>query len=95
MHISRLSSLQFAMRVLTPVLRSVPDGAARLEGLDCNLPAGDMLLSVRLNGRASRVAAMGVRRGASGAFAAPSQKCFFFSKARFLLDQKQPERRIE
>ncbi|KAH6975896.1 CDP-alcohol phosphatidyltransferase-domain-containing protein [Ilyonectria sp. MPI-CAGE-AT-0026] len=38
---------------------------------------------------------MGVRRGASGVFATPSQKYFFFSKARFLLDQKQPERRID
>ncbi|KAH7144648.1 CDP-alcohol phosphatidyltransferase-domain-containing protein [Dactylonectria estremocensis] len=42
---------------------------------------------------------MGLRWGAIEAFAAPSQRCFFFSKARLLLDQKQkqqqPQRRIE
>ncbi|KAK7409028.1 hypothetical protein QQX98_008789 [Neonectria punicea] len=54
-----------------------------------------MLLSANLTGRASRAVALGLRQGAPRVVAAPSQRCFFFSKTRFLLDQKQPQRPVD
>ncbi|KAK7429514.1 hypothetical protein QQZ08_003893 [Neonectria magnoliae] len=54
-----------------------------------------MLLSANLTGPASRAVALGLRQGAPRAVAAPSQRCFFFSKTRSLLDQNKPQRPVD